>query len=179
MAVPFFRKTVIFMLMKPGITLLAAVCLAMPAPAEARQGERKSLLDSDPDVVYLDQALKKPVELKVIKEAPVFSDKEGKHRLGTLKAEQNVRLEAITDKIYRVRGQGQRRARDAAPDWLFGDVERLPPDLVRLWEGRWQWALYEVRDVDTARSCGRRGADFVETMTVRAMVDAYAKATRA
>lgn len=100
--------------MKTGISLLAA-CLMLPLAAEPKKTERKSLLDSDPDVVYLESALKKPIGLNVIKEAPVFSDKEGKIRLGTLKAEQTVRLEAITDKIYRVRGQG---TRDGIAGWV-------------------------------------------------------------
>lgn len=102
--------------MKPATLLVLAAALLAPAlSAETRRAERKSLLDSDPDVVYLEQAIKNPVELKVIKEAPVFSDKEGRHRLGTLKAEQMVRLEAITDKIYRVRGQG---TRDGIAGWV-------------------------------------------------------------
>lgn len=99
--------------MKLGILLITA-CLVLPLAA-AKRGERKSLLDSDPNVVYLDRILKKPVELKVVKEAPVFSDKEGKLRLGTLKANQIVRVEAITEKIYRVRGQG---TRDGIAGWV-------------------------------------------------------------
>ena len=91
--------------MKPGLLLLA-LALVLPVSGEIKRRERKSLLDSEPGVVYLAQTHDKPVELKVIKEAPVFSDKEGKHRLGTLLANQNVKLEAVTDKIYRVRGQG-------------------------------------------------------------------------
>ncbi len=100
-----------FPTMKPAVLLIAA-SLMLPLSAEPK---RRSLLDSDPEVVYLDRALKKPVELKVIKEAPVFSDKEGKVRLGTLKAAQTVKLEAITDKIYRVRGQG---TRDGIAGWV-------------------------------------------------------------
>ncbi len=102
--------------MKPATLLVLAAALFAPAlPAETKRAERKSLLDSDPDVVYLEQALKNPVELNVIKEAPVFSDKEGRHRLGTLKADQTVRLEAITDRIYRVRGKG---TRDGIAGWV-------------------------------------------------------------
>ena len=101
--------------MNPGITVLITAWLLLPLSAETKRGERKSLLDSDPDVVYLERSLKKPLELKVVKEAPVFSDKEGKLRLGTLKANQTVRLEAITDKIYRVRGQG---TRDGIAGWV-------------------------------------------------------------
>jgi hypothetical protein len=101
--------------MKLGMRLLIAACLVLPLSAETKRGGRKSLLDTDPDVVYLDQTMTKPIDLKVIKEAPVFSDKEGKIRLGTLKANQTARLEAITDKIYRVRGQG---TRDGIAGWV-------------------------------------------------------------
>jgi hypothetical protein len=149
MVVPFFRKPVTFTHMKPGMILLIAASLAAPLIAEPR-GERKSLLDSDPDCVYLDRTLKKPIELKVIKEAPVFSDKEGSHRLGTLKADQTVHLEAITDKIYRVRGQGTRDgiAGWVAP-WAFSSKD---PDFVahfkQLYERQIQvQALIEAKKV--------------------------------
>jgi hypothetical protein len=101
--------------MKLGIPLAVTAILVLPLSAEPKRGERKSLLNTDPEVVYLDQTMEKPVDLRVIKEAPVFSDKEGKLRLGTLKADQTVRLEAITDKIYRVRGQG---TRDGIAGWV-------------------------------------------------------------
>jgi len=114
--------------MKPELFVLIAALLVFPLAAQSKHPERKSLLDSDPDVVYLEQTLKKPIELKVIKEAPVFSDKEGQHKLGTLKADQNVQLEAITEKIYRVRGQGTRDgiAGWVAP-WAFSSTD---PDFV-------------------------------------------------
>ena len=91
--------------MKPVIPFLV-LALLLPCSAEIKRPERKSLLDSEPGVVYLERILGKPLDLKVEKEAPVFSDTEGKHRLGTLMAGQTVKLEAITEKIYRVRGQG-------------------------------------------------------------------------
>lgn len=91
--------------MKLGIALLF-VSLALPAMGQLQRNERQSLLESEPDVVYLRQWLDEPLKLKVVKEAPVFSDHKGSHRLGTLKADQTVELEAITDKVFRVRGQG-------------------------------------------------------------------------
>lgn len=94
-----------FSRMKLGILLFAA-CLILPATAQGIRKERKSNLDSDPEVVYLEQWLDEPVELKVVKQAPVFSDRHGSHRLGFLKAGQTVRLDALTDKVYRIRGQG-------------------------------------------------------------------------
>lgn len=91
--------------MKTGILLLI-LCTTLAATAQGIRKDRKSNLDSDPEVVYLDQWLDKPVELQVVKQAPVFSDRKGSHRLGFLKADQTVKVDAITDKIYRVRGQG-------------------------------------------------------------------------
>lgn len=86
-----------------------AVILALVLPSAGQvRNERKSMLESDPEVVYLDRTIKQPIELMVIKEAPVFSDKEGRTRLGFLKADQKVRLEAMTGKVYRVRGEGLR-----------------------------------------------------------------------
>ncbi len=87
---------------------IAMLCIAFSlyffADAKA---ERKSLLDSEPGVIYLAQTLKVPIKLMVIKEASVFSDKEGKIRLGYLKADQTVELEGMTEKAYRVRGQSR------------------------------------------------------------------------
>ena len=48
----------------------------------------------------------------------------------------------------------------------------------RLWAGPWQWAVYEVRDLKTARDCQERGAHFVETMAVRGFMAAYAESRR-
>lgn len=101
--------------MKSGWIAVAALLFSLPLHAELKKPERKSLLDSDPEVVYMAHAVDKPVKLKVVKEAPVFSDKSGNHRLGTLKADQIVELEAITDKIYRVRGQG---THDGIAGWV-------------------------------------------------------------
>lgn len=88
--------------------LVSALLLSMflPVSAQVKRPERKSLIDRDPDVVHLAEAVEKPIELRVIKEAAVFSDKNGKNRAGTLKAEQTVVLEAMTEKAYKVRGEG-------------------------------------------------------------------------
>jgi hypothetical protein len=128
MMILFFKSSAIFLSMKLQTLVIAFVCLVSPLTAQIQRQERRSLLDADPKVVYLERTLKQPIELKVIKEAPVFSDREGRQRLGTLKADQTVRLEAITDKIYRVRGQGLRHGISGwvAP-WAFSSVD---PDFV-------------------------------------------------
>ena len=106
MIVPFSRNPAKLPGMKTLVILLALAACTLPADAETRRNDRRSLLQNDPEVVYLDRYLEKPYTLKVIKAAPVFSDKEGRHRLGTLRENQTVRLEAVTGKVYRVRGEG-------------------------------------------------------------------------
>ena len=71
------------------------------------------------------------------------------------------------------------QAASLAPEFLFVNLERLPPPPEPLWSGPWQWAVYEVRDLKTARDCQERGAHFVETMAVRGLMTAYADSRRA
>ena len=90
--------------------LLSSLLLSflLPLSAQTKRADRKSQIDRDPDVVHLAEHVKTPIELKVIKEATVFSDKNGKTKLGMLAAEQTVTLEAMTDKAYKVRGKGEK-----------------------------------------------------------------------
>lgn len=69
-------------------------------------------------------------------------------------------------------------AASLAPEFLFANLERLPPEPEPLWPGPWSWALYEVRDVKTARECHARGAGYVETMAVRGLLKAYEESRR-
>lgn len=115
--------------MRLEILVLLAACLVTPLHAQqTKHPERKSLLNSDPSVVYMEQTRPEPLMLKVIKEAPVYSDKNGSQRLGTLKANQTVKLEAITEKTYRVRGEGSNGGISGwvAP-WAFSSSD---PDFV-------------------------------------------------
>lgn len=65
-----------------------------------------------------------------------------------------------------------------APEFMFANLERLPQDTEPLWPGPWAWALYEVRDVKTARECHARGARFVESMAVRGLLHGYEESRR-
>jgi len=110
--------------MKVLIPLLIGAAFVLPLEAEIKR-ERKSLLNSDPGVVYLEEIVDPPIKLNVIKEAPVFADKEGNRRLGYLKADQIVELEGMTEKAYKVRGEGTRNgiAGWVAP-WAFSHPEK-------------------------------------------------------
>jgi glycerophosphoryl diester phosphodiesterase len=65
-----------------------------------------------------------------------------------------------------------------APEFLFANLERLPEGLEALLPGPWDWALYEVRDLESARDCQSRGARYVETMAVRSLLAAYEESAR-
>lgn len=70
------------------------------------------------------------------------------------------------------------QAQALSPDYLFADFECLPREAdAALWPGRWRWAIYEIRDLATARRCAQLGAHAVETMHVRSMLEAYAEAS--
>ncbi len=60
----------------------------------------------------------------------------------------------------------QRRASALAPDILFTNWTRLPPEPEPLWLGSWQWAVYEVTDPDQALALAARGIAFVESMAI-------------
>ena len=101
--------------MKAELIIILSLVFALHLSTEAKS-ERKSLLNSEPGVIYLEEILEVPIKLKVIKEAPVYSDKEGKIRLGFLKADQTVELEGMTENAYRVRGQG--RSNNGIVGWV-------------------------------------------------------------
>jgi glycerophosphoryl diester phosphodiesterase len=69
-------------------------------------------------------------------------------------------------------------ATSVAPEFLFANVDRLPAGLESLQPGPWDWALYEVRDLGTARACQSLGARYVETMAVRELRDAFEESRR-
>ncbi len=66
-------------------------------------------------------------------------------------------------------------AESLGPEFLFANLERLPPERGPLWDGPWDWAIYEVRDLETALECQSRGAKYVETMDVRGLLAAYSR----
>ena len=74
--------------------------------------------------------------------------------------------------------EARQQAAELAPQFLFVNLERLPAEPEPLWPGPWDWAVYEVRDLKTAKDCQARGAKFVETMTVRGLLHAYAEGSR-
>lgn len=58
------------------------------------------------------------------------------------------------------------------PDIVFTDLTLLPPPPTPLWEGPWEWAVYEVNEPRRIDELTRRGFRWIETQAVEAMVGA-------
>jgi len=63
-----------------------------------------SLLDADPDVVYVTEFTDEDIELLVIKPGPVYAAKSGGRKLGVLKVDTKVLLLGFTGNAYKIRG---------------------------------------------------------------------------
>jgi glycerophosphoryl diester phosphodiesterase len=62
------------------------------------------------------------------------------------------------------------RAVTLAPEYLFCNRKRLPPDTEALWPGPWQWAVYTVNDPAAAQVFLQRGIQLIETNVIRQMM---------
>lgn len=60
------------------------------------------------------------------------------------------------------------RAHRLAPEYLFCNVNKLPPG--SLAKGSWDWAIYEITDPQLALDLARRGVAYVETMAIGEML---------
>jgi glycerophosphoryl diester phosphodiesterase len=63
-----------------------------------------------------------------------------------------------------------REAQALQPDVLFCNYKKLPETEQALWPGPWQWALYDIVDPDVALTWAARGAHFIETWDIGAML---------
>lgn len=59
-----------------------------------------------------------------------------------------------------------------APEYLFCNRKRLPPDTGPLWPGPWRWVVYTVNDPDEVTAFRARGIDLVETNVITRLLAA-------
>lgn len=81
------------------------ITLSVPLIWPTAAAPKKSLLNNDPDVIYLNEHNTRTIHLMVAKPATAYATKNGDHRLGVFKPNTKVQLLAITDKAYRVKGR--------------------------------------------------------------------------
>jgi len=112
--------------------------------------QKRSLLDDDPDVVYLEEHLDEPIELLIVKEAPIFGDKEGRRPLGNVRTDQKVILQAMTDRAYRVSAKtGGNKVSGWVAPWAFASKD---PDFVDNLKGLYERQLEVARLIDEGQA---------------------------
>ena len=65
---------------------------------------------------------------------------------------------------------GAKISEELSPDYLFADTEILPDDGSKLWEGVWQWVIYEVTSLEVASRLLERGVKIIESKEVEKML---------
>ena len=87
---------------------LHSLLLFLLATVTITAAPRKSLLNNDPDVVYLEEQVDHKLYLTVTKPANIYSAKNGGRKLGTFPANTKVELLAIGgENAYRVKGKAK------------------------------------------------------------------------
>jgi hypothetical protein len=82
----------------------------------------------DPGAIYLSDFGLKPLPLKVLRPAPCFFDMAMTRYAGTLRFPQTVKVEAVADKVCRIRGNAQQGGVAA---WVaYDELEPLPEGLL-------------------------------------------------
>lgn len=84
---------------------LLCIGWVLPLQAQIKKYERKSLIDSEPDVVYTEEFTENKIELLAIDSGVVYATKKGGRKLGILKKNSKAMLVGFTDKAYKIRGE--------------------------------------------------------------------------
>ena len=117
----------------PCLFLLAATLLATPLSA----APRKSLLNNDPDVIYINEHLDRSIKLFVTKPTAIYSSKNGGRKLGTFPANAKVELLAIGgENAYRVKGKAKHSMVSGwvSPKMLRSDDKNFIANLKQFYE---------------------------------------------
>ncbi len=85
---------------------ISLICLAATV-ISAQAAPRKSLLNNDPNVIYLNEHIDRKIYLMVAKEASVYNSKTANRKLGVYPVNTKLELIAITDKAYQVKGKAK------------------------------------------------------------------------
>ncbi|MEN3942461.1 hypothetical protein WJU23_14275 [Prosthecobacter sp. SYSU 5D2] len=94
--------------MKRVLFLLLVLGAILPAPeATAQLAKRKSTLPPEPGTMDIEHLITKPITLKILQEAPVYTRATLDRPLGSMAAGTLVKLVALSDNAYRVHGRSR------------------------------------------------------------------------
>ena len=115
--------------MKTFLLPVLAACTFALAPAWGQlSAPRKSSLPPEPGTLDVEDVLPKPVLLKILREAPVYSRSTLEHALGSMAPGTQVKLVGLADQACRVRGRA--RHGDVAGWVRLADLQLPDPDLL-------------------------------------------------
>ncbi len=115
---------------------------------QAQGSKRRSLLDNDPQVVYTQELTDSETKLMVLKSMPVFATKNGRRKLGYLKANRLVTLEGFTEKAFKIRGEATHAG---VAGWVSPKAFEEPePDFVERMKETY-YRQMEVRELIAAK----------------------------
>jgi len=66
--------------------------------------------------------------------------------------------------------EGAKISKELSPDYLFADNGILPDDGSKLWEGCWEWVIYDVTSREVASRLIARGVKIIESKEVEKML---------
>lgn len=115
--------------MKTFLLPVLAACTFALAPAWGQlSAPRKSSLPAEPGTLDVEDLLPKPVLLKILREAPVYSRATLEHALGSMAPGTQVKLVGLADQACRVRGRA--RHGDVSGWVRLADLQLPDPDLL-------------------------------------------------
>lgn len=107
---------------------LAACALALTPAWGQLSAPRKSSLPPEPGTMDVEDLLTKPVMLKILREAPVYTRSTLDHALGSMAPGTQVKLVGLADHACRVRGRA--RHGDVSGWVRLADLQLPDPDLL-------------------------------------------------
>ncbi len=66
-------------------------------------------------------------------------------------------------------------AKSFQPEYLICNHQKLPTDISPLWQGLWQWFIYDVTDASLAEQLSARGVNWVESWDVEQLYNAISE----
>ena len=97
---------------------------------------------------------------------------------GVLEAAKRLGIQKTGWVIRKWDNDSSRLAQKLNPDMLFCDYEKIPDVDNVLWQGTWQWAVYDVVNPEIAWRWIHRGVNFIETWDIGALVAGMEKNKR-
>ena len=72
--------------------------------------------------------------------------------------------------VFRYDEVSEKISEELSPDYLFADIEIIPSDDSKLWEGNWEWVIYEITSREVASRLIERGVKIIESKEVEKML---------